>query len=135
MLTLEQLAKASVSLQTWGDEFHLIALSLALKRPIYSYGSLKDIPQSASMGYEQFRQSYEIESFPNHFKFIGDANDVNNEPILLHYDGCSHYSSVLKTADYVKPLVPYIQIIDALFNGNEMAQPGNLIIVSSLTVK
>ncbi|KAG4079304.1 hypothetical protein HA402_007996 [Bradysia odoriphaga] len=122
-LTLEELAKVSVTLQSWGDEIHLIALSLALKRPIYSYGSLIDIPESSVMGYEQFRQSYETESFPNHFKFIGDANDATNEPILLHYDGYSHYSCVLKRSDCVKPLVPFIQIIDPIFKGNEMAQP------------
>ncbi|XP_037048120.1 uncharacterized protein LOC119082645 [Bradysia coprophila] len=123
-LTVEELVTVSLTLQSWGDEFHLIALSLALKRPIYSYGSLIDIPESSVMGYEQFRQSYEIESFLNHFKFIGDAHDANNEPILLHYDGYSHYSCVLKRFYCVKPLVPFIQIIDAFFNGNEMAQPG-----------
>ncbi|KAJ6644243.1 hypothetical protein Bhyg_09210 [Pseudolycoriella hygida] len=128
-LTLEELIKTSVILQSWGDEFHLMALSLALKRPIYSYGSLIDVTESAFLSYEQFRLNYEEESFHNHFKYIGDANDANNEPILLHYDGHSHYSSVLKRSDCVKPLVPLVQIIDVLFNG----EPEKLVDVSEAT--
>lgn len=122
-LTLEQLIKDSLSLQSWGDEYHIMALSLALQRPIYSYGSLIDISESSSLPYKQFRRMYKFEQIPNHFKYIGNANDANNEPILLHYDGSSHYSAVLKTSHDVKPLVPRIQIIDAII-GSEDNEPG-----------
>lgn len=104
-----------------------MALSLALKRPIYSYGSLADISYSAILSYDQFRQTYETESFPNHFKYVGDANDADNEPILLHYDGNSHYSAVLKRLPSVKPLVPFIQIVDTIIKSppnNEIRKPG-----------
>ncbi|KAJ6644245.1 hypothetical protein Bhyg_09212 [Pseudolycoriella hygida] len=118
-LTLEELIETSVCLESWGDEFHLMALSLALKRPIYCYGSMVEINKSALLTYELFRPNYERRCFDNHFKLVGDAKDANNEPILLHYDGDSNYSSVLKTSDYVKPLMPRVRIFDVLFNGSE----------------
>ena len=91
-----------------------MALSLALERPIFSYGSLKTIPDIRNMNYEQFKLAYETEAVHNHFKYIGDTAHTDREAILLHYDGQTHYSAVLKREDKVEPLVPFVQIIELL---------------------
>ena len=113
-LGFDGLVGAATELQVWGDELHIMALSLALERPVYSYGSLQILGNDVYGSYDEFRDYYERTDLPNHFKYIANAEHERNRPILLYYNGENHYSVVLPTDTSVEPLVPHSQIIDPI---------------------
>ena len=118
-LGFEGLVSASTELQVWGDEIHILALSLALERPVYSFGSLDSMRNKNYSNYEELREDYEKTYLQNHFKYIANTDHERNRPILLYYNGENHYCVVLPTDPSVEPLVPYSQVLDPLINNRK----------------
>ncbi|CAG2168072.1 unnamed protein product [Oppiella nova] len=115
-LSFEGLVRAAVDLQVWGDELHVMALSLALHRPIYSYGSLRlAFDTKSPKHYEELKEAYERQTIQNHFRYIADENNIGAQPILLYYNGRDHYSVVLPVRDDVVALVPQMQLLEPIF--------------------
>ncbi|CAG2169396.1 unnamed protein product [Oppiella nova] len=124
-LSFDGLIRAAMDLQVWGDELHVMALSLALHKPIYSYGSLRlAFDPKFPRHYSELKEAYEQQSIQNHFRYIADEADVGAQPILLYYNGRDHYSVVLPVRDDVVALVPQMQILEPIFK-RELKNTGN----------
>jgi hypothetical protein len=115
-LTFDQLVVAATELSVWGDEYHILALSIALKRPIYSYGSFMMF-FGKDLNFERLRTEYERETLANHMRYVGNRDDKNEIPICIHYNGENHYSVVLPKRTGLKPLKPKMKIFDYLLGG------------------
>jgi hypothetical protein len=118
-LTFEQLVTAATELSVWGDEYHILALSIALHRPVYSYGSFLMVIGDTEISFEQLRREYERETLANHMRYIGNRDDKNENPICIHYNGENHYSAVLPLKKGTKPLKPKLKIFDYLVAGKQ----------------
>jgi hypothetical protein len=94
-LTFEHLVTAATELSVWGDEYHILALSIALHRPVFSYGSFLMLIGDIEISFEQLRRVYERETLANRMRYIGNSDDKNENPICIHYNGENHYSAVL----------------------------------------
>jgi hypothetical protein len=93
-----------------------MALSLALHRPIYSYGSLRlAFDRKSPKHYDELKEAYERQTIQNHFRYIADENNTGAQPILLYYNGRDHYSVVLPVRDDVVALVPQMQLLEPIF--------------------
>ncbi|CAG2168533.1 unnamed protein product [Oppiella nova] len=115
-LSYYDLIRSAMDLQVWGDEMHIMALSLALRRPIYSYGSLREVfTPYYPRNYPELKDAYERQPINNHFRYIADEADVGAQPILLYYNGRDHYSVVLQVRDDVVPLVPQLQMLEPMY--------------------
>ena len=90
-----------------------MSLSLSLERPIYSYGSIRQLGNYYP-SYRAMKMQYETEDLINHYKYIGDIAHEDNIPVMLYYNGQDHYSVVLPTDSTVKPLVPKTQILEPI---------------------
>jgi len=115
-LSFEQLVLAATELSVWGDEYHILALSLALKRPVYSYGSFLMFIGDEEMTFEQLKSEYESETLPNHMRYVGDIAHRNKSPICIHYNGENHYSVILPMRKGIQPLVPKMKLLDYLID-------------------
>ncbi|CAG2168619.1 unnamed protein product [Oppiella nova] len=115
-LSFDGLVRAAMDLQVWGDELHVMALSLALHRPIYSYWSLRlAFDTKSPKQYPELKDAYERQTIQNHFRYIADEANVGAKPILLYYNGRDHYSVVLPVRDDVVALVPQMQLLKPIF--------------------
>jgi len=114
-LTFDQLVDASTELQVWGDELHILALSMALERPIFSYGSSISIGYENFQTYEKLLEYYEQTPLNNQFRYLANEKHVRNNPILLYYNGENHYNVVLPTNDKYRAPVPCTQILEPIF--------------------
>jgi hypothetical protein len=115
-LTFDQLVVAATELSVWGDEYHIIALSIALQRPIYSYGSFMMFI-GEDLNFERLRTEYERETLANHIKYVGNRDHKNEIPICIHYNGENHYSAILPKKAGIKPLKPKMKIFDYVLGG------------------
>jgi hypothetical protein len=116
-LNFEELINASIELSVWGDEYHLMALSLALHRPIISYGPFSHISNlSEDMSYEELKTEYESENQINHMLYVGDSDEKENIPICIYYNGENHYCAILPRRRNVEPLIPKTQLFDYVIN-------------------
>lgn len=117
-LSYEGLINASVQFGVWGDEYHLFTLSVALRRPIYSYGSFKTIDSFTDekyISYERFKKTYEELDFINHYSYVGYKEDQFNEPLCIYYNGETHYCAILpKKAKMYDPIKPKTTLFDHL---------------------
>lgn len=117
-LSYEGLINASIQLGVWGDEYHLFTLSVALRRPIYSYGSFKTIdsfPDEQYFSYERFKKVYEELDFINHYSYVGYKEDESREPVCIYYNGETHYCAILpKNAEMYDPIKPKTTLFDHL---------------------
>jgi hypothetical protein len=114
-LTFDQLVVAATELSVWGDEYHILALSIALHRPIYSYGSFMMF--FGDLNFERLRTEYESETLTNHIRYVGNRDDKDEIPICIHYNGENHYSVILPKRAGVKPLKPKMKIFDYVLGG------------------
>ncbi len=115
-LTFDKLVVAATELSVWGDEYHILALSIALHRPIYSYGSFMMFI-GEDLNFERLRTEYERETLANHMRYVGNRDHKNEIPICIHYNGENHYSIILPKTVGVKPLKPKMKIFDYVLGG------------------
>lgn len=111
-LTFEELITAATELSVWGDEYHILALSIALQRPIFSYGSFLTLIGEKEISYNQLKYEYEKDSIPNHMRYVGNSDDKYKRPLCIHYNGENHYSAILPIRKNSDPLVPKMKIFD-----------------------
>ena len=102
----------------WGNEFHLLALSIALQRDIFSYSSFssetgrwfiakKNSPENLANAFRTRRRGTGGQLIfcpPQHLK---NAN-YGVQPICIHYDACGkHYTAVLPKKSPAVEFRPY----------------------------
>jgi hypothetical protein len=110
------LVVAATELSDRGDEYHILALSIALHRPIYSYGSFM-VFIGEDLNFERLRTEYERETLENHIRYVGNRDHKNEIPICIHYNGENRYSAILPKRTGVKPLKPKMKIFYHLLGG------------------
>ncbi|XP_054154528.1 uncharacterized protein LOC128953053 isoform X3 [Oppia nitens] len=112
----DELVSKAVTLQEWGYEWHIQALSMALHRPIYIYSSFISMVNKRRQSYDELREVYERTYVPNHMRFLADGNREDEIPVLLYYNGMDHYSLVLPKREGVRPLRPYTEMMEPMVN-------------------
>lgn len=122
-ISYDVLLTTTLQLGVWSDENHLFALSLAVRRPIYCYGSFGDFGISrllvghGSM-YEAAQAAYERVDCIGHYRLVGfEVDDQDKEPICVYYNGSGHYSAVLPKDPNraVEPWKPKTLLLEYLF--------------------
>jgi hypothetical protein len=107
---LERTARNTV----WGGEVQMLALSVALSRPIYTYRFASD-PKSTQYVSSDINLQDLVERFNNktaggHFKYVGYKADVNKLGFCIYYNGY-HFDALLPFEDNPQQFVPHFDLI------------------------
>lgn len=99
--SFEEVLATSTELGAWHDEYHQMALSMAIRRPINCYGDFNQF-DGISMSvdkkgtkYDMAKRVYKRHDLNGHYRCVGFEEDDDEEPVCIYFDGQFHYSVLL----------------------------------------
>ncbi|XP_071137190.1 uncharacterized protein [Mytilus edulis] len=114
----QQLILTARTPKQWGNEYHLYALCIILKRPIYIYSTFKVQEKFSHFRCtaEHLRNLFSSNSFEigRHLKYVPDSKVVPSNTLgqpLCGFFKSSHYTAVLPRTDYPPNFVPQCSIL------------------------
>ena len=107
---LERTARNTV----WGGEVQMLALSVALSRPIYTYRFASDPKStqyvSSDINLQDLVERFNSKTAGGHFKYVGYKADVNKLGFCIYYNGY-HFDALLPFEDNPLQFVPHFDLI------------------------
>ncbi len=99
----------------WGNEYHLLSLTIALQRDIYCYSQFQ---QTNIQDPQELQHQFETRdrSTARHLLYTAplelQATSYNNNgPLCIYYNGINHYTSIKPTSPFVPKYTPFSQLL------------------------
>ena len=113
-VSLERALERTARNTVWGGEIQMLALSVALSRPIYTYRFASD-PKTTQYVSSDIKLQDLVERFNNktaggHFKYVGYKADVNKLGFCIYFNGY-HFDALLPFEDNPQQFVPHFDLI------------------------